>query len=388
MKLFGYELRFGKIEKRSETNLTTSNGGVSLGFGEIYNRYTNSMNISAVYRSVDLISDSIAMMPIRIKQNQCTEEKDHPLNYIFNNMRLTKYTFMKQLVSSVLLKGNGFAYIERNDRGTPISLRWLNSNDVIIDYNKNTDELWYRCQTVTSERIEPINMIHLLKNTDDGINGISVISYAKRTLKNANSTENSALNYFANGCNLSGIVKVDSVLSQEQAKDIRTAWQNAYTDGGSGLAILEGNMTYQPVQMKATDAQLIESRLFNVSDIARFFGISPVLLGDLSKSSYSTIEAAQNEFLIHTLAPYIKMIEDEFTRKLTRPHDGLQIELDENAILRVDKTATANYYGSLLQNGVLCINEVRQQLGYKPIEGGDKHIIAFTDIEQNTITEG
>ena len=231
-------------------------------------------------------------------------------------------------------------------------------------------------------------MLHLLKNTYDGVTGTSVLSFATRSLKTANNTENSASNFFTNGCNLSGVLTVQGQLSAQQRQDIKNSWNQAYSNGGNGLAVLQGNMEYKPIQLSASESQMLESRLFNVQDIARFFGISPVLLGDLSNSSYSTIEATQNQFLLHTLQPYIIMIEEEFTRKLLKPSENnLTITLDETALLKTDKTALASYYSTLLDKGILCINEVRKELGYSVINGGDKHLIAYTDIKQNTINE-
>lgn len=147
-------------------------------------------------------------------------------------------------------------------------------------------------------------------------------------------------------------------------------------------------MSYQPIQLNATDSQMLESRQYNVQDIARFFGINPVLLGDLTHSSYSTIEATQQQFLLHTLQPYITMIEEEFTKKLfSNSESNLEINLDETVVLRTDKTAQANYYSTLLDKGILSINEVRKELGYSEIEGGDAHTIAYTDINQNKIDD-
>ena len=230
-------------------------------------------------------------------------------------------------------------------------------------------------------------MIHLFKNSYDGVNGISVISYATRTLANANATENSAKAFFDNGANLSGVLTVQGQLSAKQKEDIRSSWNQAYANGGSGLAVLQGNMTYQQIQLSSADAQMIESRQFNVSDIARFFGVNPVLLGLQGSASYASLEMVQNDFLIHTLQPYITMVENEFTRKLLKPSEnGMKVNLDENAIMRVDKAAQANYYGSLLDKGVMTINEVRAELGYEGIgPDGDKHMVNFTKIEDNII---
>ena len=387
MKLFWYTIKRDKEQRGLEYVTPLSE---ALQFSN-FSGSQSAMNISAVYRAVEIISDSCALLPLKIKINNKThkdEVNEHPIKTVLNNGSLTRYNFIKLLIQSVLLKGNGFAYISRAEDGTVIDIRFLDSNDVQIHYNKNVGELYYTCNLVSNKKIEPCNMIHLVKNSYDGVNGLSVISYASRTVKISNNTENSANSFFNNGCNLAGILTVQGQLSQQQRTDIRNSWNQAYTNGGSGLAILQGNMDYKPVQVNASDAQLLESRQYNVQDIARFFGISPVLLGDLSHSNYNTIEAVQQQFILHTLQPYIVMIEEEFTRKLFKPSESnLEINLDETAILKTDKVAEANYYGSLLDKGILCVNEVREFMGLSPIDGGDVHTVAYTDINQNTINK-
>lgn len=387
----------GKKEKRNNELQYVSSYSDALCFAPfLYS--TTAMNLSAVYRATELISDSVAVLPIKVQRHNKeygkNEMDNHPLNIIFsdknNNNNLSKYTLMKLLIQSVILKGNGFAYIERASDGTVTGLRFLESQDVLINYNKYTNKLYYQCTLFNSGKkvnIEPINMIHLIKNTYDGVTGISVLSYANRTLKTSNATEESAKSFFDNGMNLSGVLTVHSQLSEKQKQDIRQSWQQAYSNGGQGLAVLQGNMEYSPIQINAKDAQMIESRQFNVQDIARFFGVNPVLLGDLTHASgYNTIEAVQNEFLIHTLQPYVTMVENEFNRKLLKPSEtDLSIILETNEILRTDKTAQAQYYSTMLSNGIMSINEIRKELGYNPVENGDAHIIPFTDISQNTL---
>ena len=392
MKLFGYnfEIRKSKEEKRELEYISCTS--TALPFGQLLNNYS-AMNISAVYRATELISESIAMLPIKIKITDKVHKEElesHSLNLVFQNKYglMTRFNFIKLLIQSVILRGNGFAYIDRAEDGTVKALRFLESNDVNIFYKKGKEEsLYYTCNYI-KVKIEPINMIHLVKNSYDGVNGVSLISYASRSINLANSTENSANNFFKSGCNLSGVLTVQGQLTDRQKNDIRTSWNQAYTNGGSGLAILQGNMEYKPIQLSASDSQLLESRSYNVQDIARFFGINPILLGDLSHSSYSTLEAAQQEFLLHTLQPYIVMVEEEFTRKLTKPSEkNIQVNLDETAILKTDKSALAKYYSTLLQNGVLCVNEVRKELGLSPIDGGSKHVIPYSKITDNIITE-
>ena len=372
-----------KRNKKEERSIEIPVFGDSLLFGGIGNSHS-AMNISAAYRATSIISDSIAMLPITIKEKDVLE--NHSLNLVFKDglNHLTKYNFMKLLIQSVILKGNGFAFIERAEDATVTGLRFL--DDVTIMYNKQKNELYYISSQLGNRKIEACNMIHLVKNSYDGVNGISVISFANRSLKIANNTENSANNFFTNGCNLSGVLTVQGQLTTKQKQEIRTSWNQAYSEGGNGLAVLQGNMDYKPIQLSAQDSQMLESRLFNVQDVARFFEISPVLLGDLSHSNYSTLEASQQDFLLHTLQPYITMVEEEFSRKLLKPSESnLRVNLEEGYILRTDKSAQASYYSTLLTNGILTINEVRKELGYNTIEGGDKNFIPFTKIADNTI---
>ena len=392
MKIFKWEIRRAdQQEEKRELEYYAPPEMDALLFGKFRNAYS-AMNLSAVFRCVDLISDSVAMLPIKVVNKDTKhikEQTEHPLNLVFtdglNNMN--KFEFIKILIQSVLLKGNGFALIQRNNDGSVKGLRYLESGDVNIHYDKNKpSQLFYTCNLIQNKKIEPCNMIHLMKYSFDGINGRSVLAFAERTLRLSQSSENAANGLFENGCNLSGVLKVEGQLSKEQRQNIHNTWNQAMSNGGNGLAVLQGNMSYQPIQLSAEDSQLLQSRLFQVDEIARFFGINPVLLGDLTHSSYSTLEAAQQEFLVHCLQSYIIMVEQEFSKKLLKPSESnLEVQLDETAILKTDKQALANYYSTMLQNGVLCVNEVRAELGFSEIEGGDKHIIPYTKIDDNQI---
>ena len=347
----------------------------------------SAMNLSTAYRCIELISDSIGTLPVQVKKlgrrGKTNVLDNHPLVKIIYDKRnrITKFMLFKLIVQAVITKGNSFVYIERAQDGTPTSLRYLEPQDVTVNYNKQTNDLYYLANKVSSRRIPPSDMLHFVKNSYDGVNGVSLLTYASRTLKLANDTESSASRFFGSACNLSGILKMTGNPTQEQMTSAKQTWQLIANDG---LAVMKGNMDYIPVQLSASDSQLIESRQYNVQDICRFFGVSPVLVGDLSHS-LSTIEAIQNEFLTHTLAPYISMIEDELNRKLITD-DNLYINLDETAILRTDKQQLAQYYSTLLNTGVLSINEVRKELGYNEAEGLDEHHIPYNAAAQSSLT--
>lgn len=370
--------------------LTTPSQPVNTGllFGNLFQN-GNSLTLSAVYRCVELISDSVAILPISIETKDGKYLPNHQLYQVFDNRDnlLDKYTFIKMLVQSVLLKGNGFAYINRNQDGSVKSLRFIESNDVSINYNKETGKLYYNAPLISKKQIEPINMVHLKKFSYDGINGISVLSFASNSVKNSKNTEQSASDFFSNGRNLSGILKVNSPLTPQQTKDIKKAWSETYTSNGQGIAVLQGNMDFQSISVDSADAQMIESRHFNVVDICRFFGVNPVLLGEEGGSQYGVVESLQREFVLHTLMSYVKMVEEEFNRKLLKLSEinDINIKLEIEFLLKANKKEEAEYLVALSNNGLLTPNECRLQLGYQPIEGGDQLHIAFSDVNQNTI---
>ena len=142
-----------------------------------------------------------------------------------------------------------------------------------------------------------------------------------------------------------------------------------------------------------SDAQLLETREFNVIDICRFFGVSPVKAFDLSKSSYSTVEATQLAFLTDTLNPLLEKIELEFERKLYKPSErnSIDVRFDTSSLLRADKASQASYYNTLFQIGAITPNEIRKALDLEPLENGDKSFVQVNvqtlDNATNLLTE-
>lgn len=381
-------------EKRNNAQelqyLTPAQCGEALTFGQIFNRYS-AMNISAVFAATNLIANTIASLPIKVLIN---DEKgnnvwdNHTVNISFNNPNngnISQFTLIKLIIQSVILKGNAFVLIQRDGEGNVKSLKFVESQDVTINYDKIKGKLSYTVN-YQPKTIEPKDMLHFILNSYDGVNGVSIISYAARTIGITNSSENSAKAFFDNGMNVNGLLKVNSPISQQQKMEIRQSWQQAYNGNGGGLAIINGNMDYQQLTLNPSDSQLLESRNFNVSDIARFFNINPLLIGGQGGASYASLEMLENAFLVHTLQPYITMIESELNRKLLRPIDNnLSIIIETNELLRTEKDKQANYYKTMIDSGILTRNEVRKELGYGEIEGGDVATVAYSDIHQNTV---
>ena len=204
--------------------------------------------------------------------------------------------------------------------------------------------------------------------------------HARNTLGLATDSEAHAEGFFKGGANLAGIIKVQSSLTPKQQLDIKESWQSTFspmTGTPNGVAVLQGNMDFQPITVSPSDAQLLETRQFNVIDICRFFGVSPVKAFDLSKSSYSTVEATQLAFLTDTLSPLLEKIELEFERKLYKPSEknSIDVRFDTSVLLRADKASLATYYQTLFNIGVVSPNEIRKQLDLEPLENGDKSFV-------------
>lgn len=382
MRIFGYNI---SKEQRSEGQQPSSEQSytpTTIPFATLLNR-RSAMSISTVYRCVEIISDSIACLPIQVKDADQQIVANHPIITALDGRGsiMSKYQLVKMLVQSVLLRGNGYAYIERATNGIVKSLRFVEAGDVSIMYDKAKQTLFYSVPTISPKRIEPCNMLHFLHYSNDGVSGLSVISAANKSITLASNTDEAASQLYSKGLKLDGVLKGGT--NADQRTDMKKTFLSSIE---SGVAVLPPNVEYQSISLTAKDAEIIESRQFNAKDIARFFGVSPSMLGDLSGGYYGSIESEQTAFILHTLPPYVTMIEQELERKLLMTAEkDYHINLDETFLMKSDKAATATFYSTLVTNGILTRNEARVALGYGEVDGGDALTVSFTDINQNTI---
>lgn len=367
------------------------------GTGIMLQSAAQPMLLSTVYRCVDVISDSVAQLPLETYLLDADgfkkTFKTHPLYDLMNeepSEYMTRYTFFKTMVSSMLLRGNAYAYIERDSRGNVLQLVYLPTTSVTIVWVNDSEGIPRMRYQVTGfkQLVEPREMIHILNFSYDGIIGVSTLTHARQTLGISTDSEAHAAGFFKGGANMSGVMTIEGArVSQEQKEQNYKEWArrtDPVTGSPNGIVILEGNMKYQPITISPKDSQLLESREFNVVDICRFFSVSPVKAFDLSKSSYSTVEATQLAFLTDTVAPILVKIELELQRKLFRPSERktVKIEFNTSAFLRADKAAQATYWKELFNVGAATPNEVRRENSLPRIDGGDE---AFVQVNVQTL---
>lgn len=350
-----------------------------------------AMHQSPFFAAVNLISSSIGQMHWEVKSKV---DEDIPDNFyvdnLFKDALLTQFTMTKNMIKDVLLHGNGFAYINRDQKGMPVSLTYLPFGDVTIMYNPITRVLFYQVPRLGKSLVEPINIIHINMYSEDGIHGKSILTYAGNTIKLSGNAEKAATDFFASGMSVNGVLSTDVPrLTKDQRQVIAEAWLNSQVGRGSGIAVLENGMKYQPVSSNSKDGQLLETRVFNIQEVARWFNISPVLLGDLTKTSYNNLEQAQLQLVTNTLAPFVQCLEQELNRKLILPKDQTKYYIDivEEDIIKQDKQSQVNYLSTLVNTGIISRNEARKQLGFGPVEGGDELTVSYTDVNQNKINQ-
>lgn len=396
VSIMSIKIPFTGIEIRRATKQETSRvtAWSYTGARPVLASRSKPMLLSTVYRCVDLISDSVAVLPLKTylldEGGFKKEYKTHPAYMILDlepNEDMTRFVFFKTLMASVLLTGNGYAYIERDRNLNLLQLIYIPTSQVTIVYIADKNGIMRKRYQVVGfkELVEPKDMIHVLNFSYDGIIGVSTLTHARQTLGIATKSEEHASGFFESGGAVSGILTVEGKrLDKGQKDQIYETWDERMSQHPNGIAVLEGNMKYQPITVSPKDSQLLESRQFNVVDICRFFSVSPVKAFDLSKSSYSTVEATQLQYLTDTALAVITKIEQEINRKVfLRSERGRIIaEFDTSAILRTDKAAQAAYWKDMFYVGAASPNEIRRENNLSRVDNGDK---VFVPVNTQTL---
>lgn len=382
---------FTKEKRDASVALPVSTANDQAALAAILKGFTldaSPQSLSAFFAATELISNSVAQLPILVKREGVID-RNHNINFLFKDMIITKFTFMKKMITDVILNGNAYAYVERANDGTPINIIYCEPNSVNVSWNRNKQELFYTISFLNKRtRIEPINVIHLYKNTNDSVNGVALSSYANLIIKLAQATDKAASKFYSSGCAVQGALTIKGSRrgGKEQA---RQAFIDAHSAKGSGLVILDDDMSYQPISANAEESQMLEARSFNVAEVARYFNMNPILLGETRGATFASIEAANLEFITHTLQPYVSMVEEEFNRKLVKPSEQglIYIDLDEKFLMKGDMKATSDYLSKLTSSGIITVNEARSYLDMKPIAGGDEAHVAYSKITDNKLTD-
>lgn len=346
-----------------------------------YSTYKTSqaLALSAVYRCVEVITNGVASLPVklyRVDEKGYKYEMKNDLSYILSkrpNKKMNAFTFYKLLVKDVLMAGNAYALILREGNKI-VGLQYVPAG--LVSPIDKGDRIEYQVTGIKGF-VRQEDIIHIMNYSDNGVYGISVLTHARRVLGIADYGDKSAENFYKSGGCTSGFLKFNGPSSGKQREEILSAWNQATggpNNGPNGIPVLPSNVDYTQLSVDPQDAQLLESRQFSVVEICRFFGVSPSMAFDLSHASYNNSEMAELAFLNDTLRPILTKIELELEVKLFNPEDNMDIKFDVNELLRTDKKSQAEYLTKMFNLGVLSPNEIRKQLDMEEIEGGDIHV--------------
>jgi HK97 family phage portal protein len=387
-------LDFFKSEKRSHNSSTVmqSSYGIQANSGVAVDE-NSALNFSAVWACVRVISEAVASLPIGVfKEDENGNrgvDKSSPIYSLLAyepNSYMTSFIWRECLMNNLLIHGNSYFLIKRDSSLRPIELCYLNPEDV--NPVKVDDVIYYNVEEYDSP-IPQYDMLHFVGMGYDGIKGKSVLRVHADTIGLSLGANVTATSYFGNSTQVAGVLKHPGKLSEEAASRLKASWNNNYSGpyNSNRTAILEEGLDFKAISIPASDRQLLDSRLFQVQEIARIFRVPPHLIGDLSKASYNSMEQLSIEFVRTTLRPYLVNIESELNRKLFRESERgtYYTKMSVEGLLRGDSQARANFYREMLQTGVFSINEVRRFEDMNPIENGDEHLVPLNFQPLNNI---
>ena len=354
----------------------------------------SAMQMTAVYSCVRILAEAVAGLPLHFyKQNEegKTKATDHNLYRLLHdepNPEMSSFVFRETLMTHLLLWGNAYAQIIRNGKGEIVALYPLMPNKMKVDrdsegqiyytYTRSNDEA--PTMEGTTVYLQKENVLHIPGLGFDGLVGYSPIAMAKNAIGLAIATEEYGAKFFANGAAPSGVLEHPGTI-KDPAR-VREAWQSQF--GGSGnsgkVAVLEEGMKYTPISISPDQAQFLETRKFQINEIARIFRVPPHMVGDLEKSSFSNIEQQSLEFVKYTLDPWIVRWEQSLARSLLSDDEkkSYYFKFNLEGLLRGDYVSRTSGYATARQNGWMSANDIREleNMDRIPVEqGGDLYLI-------------
>jgi HK97 family phage portal protein len=355
----------------------------------------SAMQMTAVYSCVRILAEAVAGLPLHLYKYTAEGGKekaiDHPLYRLLHdepNPEMSSFVFRETLMTHLLLWGNAYAQVIRNGKNEVVALYPLMPNKMSVDRDEN-GHLYYTYYRGSDEAIknkefavtlQPSDVLHIPGLGFDGLVGYSPIAMAKNAIGMAIACEEYGAKFFANGATPGGVLEHPGAIKDPQR--VRESWQAAF--GGSSnsnkVAVLEEGMKYTPISISPEQAQFLETRKFQINEIARIFRVPPHMVGDLEKSSFSNIEQQSLEFVKYTLDPWVIRWEQSIMRALlsnTEKKDYF-VKFNLEGLLRGDYQSRMNGYAIGRQNGWMSANDIRELENLDRIpaeEGGDLYLI-------------
>ena len=396
----GIKSLFGFGQARDKPVDKAADAGYSFLFGRTTSgkpvNERTAMQTTAVYACVRILAEAVASLPLHVYEYQDDGGKklvyDHPLYYLLHdepNPEMTSFVFRETLMSHLLIWGNAYAQIIRDGAGRVLGLYPLlpdkmevqrdDKGNIYYVYSRNSDEN-PTFKEYGNIKLKAEDVLHIPGLGFDGLIGYSPIAMAKNAVGMTLACEEYGASFFANGANPGGVLEHPGVL--KDPSKVRESWNSVYrgVSNAHKIAVLEEGMKYQQIGIPPEEAQFLETRKFQINEIARLYRIPPHMVGDLDKSSFSNIEQQSLEFVKYTLDPWVIRWAQSLQRSLLLPGEKGKyfIKLNVDGLLRGDYQSRMNGYAVGRQNGWFSANDIREMENMNPIpdeEGGNLYLI-------------
>ena len=396
----GIKSLFGFGQARDKPVDKAADAGYSFLFGRTTSgkpvNERTAMQTTAVYACVRILAEAVASLPLHVYEYQDDGGKklvhDHPLYYLLHdepNPEMTSFVFRETLMSHLLIWGNAYAQIIRDGAGRVLGLYPLlpdkmevqrdDKGNIYYVYSRNSDEN-PTFKEYGNIKLKAEDVLHIPGLGFDGLIGYSPIAMAKNAVGMTLACEEYGASFFANGANPGGVLEHPGVL--KDPSKVRESWNSVYrgVSNAHKIAVLEEGMKYQQIGIPPEEAQFLETRKFQINEIARIFRVPPHMVGDLEKSSFSNIEQQSLEFVKYTLEPWLMRWEQSMARRLFSDSEKREyfIRFNVEGLLRGDYASRMNGYAVARQNGWMSANDIRELENLDRIpaeEGGDLYLV-------------
>ena len=349
-----------------------------------------ALRLSAVYACVRILSESMASLPFILyrpsKNRGKVEVTDHWLYRLFHirpNRFQNPFEWREMLMGHLALRGNAFCRIISNANGEITDLIPIHPDRISLVLSQSQpDEYSYRViDRLGNQTYLPRGAVwHLRGLSSDGMIGLSPIEMARESFGLALAAQDYGSRFFANDAKpTGGWIEYPGTFKDKPARDnFRESYQNAQGAMNRGkVLVLEAGMKYHEVGVTNKEAQFLELRKFQVTDIARLFRVPPHMIADLDRATNNNIEQQSIEFVRYTMRPWAERWEASIRADLMLNDEGLDCEFDFAALMRGDANSRATYYSAMVSMGALTRNEVRVAENYAPLPGLDEPLVAL-----------
>ena len=347
----------------------------------------SAIQVSTVYACVRVIAETVASLPLHVyavTDKGSVKAQEHPLYRLLHdepNSEMTSFVWREAMLTHLLLWGNSYSQIIRNGRGQILGLYPLLPDRMEVDRD-SAGELTYTYSLTSGQtvRLRPEDVLHIPGLGFDGVMGYSPIALEKNAIGLGIAAEEYGSKFFSNGATPSGVLTHPNTV--KDPKKLRESWNAAY--GGSAnsgkVAILEENMKFERISMPNNEAQFLETRKFQVSEICRIYRVPPHLIGDLEHATFSNIEHQSISFGVHTIRPWLVRIEQALNRQLfpEKEKGCFYAQFNMDGLMRGDYKSRMEGYAIARQNGWMSANDIRELENMNPIpdeDGGNEYLV-------------